>query len=196
MPMGDDSPLEPAPPARGTFLIAAPRLLDPNFMHAVVLLCAHGPEGSHGVVVNRPGAMTIADLESDHMLLEGRHDRLWIGGPVQAEALQILHRFGPGIPGAMPIVEDVHYGADPVVLRSLMDKQEGGEDHIRFVLGYSGWGEGQLENELEEGSWVICKADPDLAFDPNPKTVWQRTLRAMGGPFAALADEPPNPSWN
>ncbi|MFV1959436.1 MAG: YqgE/AlgH family protein, partial [Planctomycetota bacterium] len=93
--MADPLRLEPAPPGRGTFLIASPRLLDPNFMHAVVLLVAHGPEGSHGIVVNRPGSLTVADLKSDHPLLDGRSDPLWVGGAVQVEALQILHRLAP-----------------------------------------------------------------------------------------------------
>lgn len=194
--MASALPPRPVPPAPGTFLIAAPRLLDPNFAHAVVLLCAHGPEGSHGLVVNRPGQVTIADLESDHVLLQGRNDPIWVGGPVQVETLQVLHRLGPGIPGSIQILDDIHLGGDAEVVRTLLDEREAGPDTVRFVLGYSGWDGGQLEQELIEGSWVVSTASPDLAFDPRPQSVWRRALRAMGEPFAALADEPPDPSWN
>ncbi len=194
--MAGSLPLEPALPAAGTLLIASPRLLDPNFMHAVVLLCAHGPEGTHGLIVNRPGTVTVADLGSDHLLLQGRDDRIWLGGPVQQEALQVVHRLGPGIPGSLAILGDVHLGGDPTVVRAALDAREGGADVVRFVLGYSGWGEGQLDQELAEGSWIVSTATPDLVFDPEPRTVWRRALRAMGGPFSALADEPPDPSWN
>jgi putative AlgH/UPF0301 family transcriptional regulator len=65
----------PLLPARGTFLVASPRLLDPNFMHAVVLVCDHGPQGTYGVIVNRRGEITLSDLGSDAPLLKGRADR-------------------------------------------------------------------------------------------------------------------------
>ncbi|MFV1959482.1 MAG: YqgE/AlgH family protein, partial [Planctomycetota bacterium] len=105
-------------------------------------------------------------------------------------------RLAPVVPGAVPVVDDVHFGGDPAAIRSLLDEQQAGVDRVRFVLGYSGWGKGQLERELIEGSWVVCRADGDLAFDPEPETVWRRALKAMGGPFALLANEPPDPSWN
>lgn len=194
--MADTPRLEPALPAPGTFLIASPRLLDPNFMHAVVLLCAHGPEGSHGLIVNRPADLKVADLESDHELLKDRQDPVWLGGPVQREVLQLIHRLGTSIPGSVLVTGDVRLGGDPDVLRTSLDTMGVGPAHVRFVLGYSGWGTGQLDVELEEGSWIVARADPALVFDPAPETVWRRTLRAMGGSFAALANEPPDPSWN
>lgn len=194
--MPDTPKLEPALPAPGTFLIASPRLLDPNFMHTVVLLCAHGPEGTHGVVLNRPAAMRVAELGSDHVLLRGRQDPVWIGGPVQQEALQVLHRLGRDIPGSVHVTGDVHLGGDPDVVRTRLDAPDAGKDPIRFLLGYSGWGTEQLDQELEEGSWVVARASPELIFDPEPSTLWRRTLRAMGGSFAQLANEPPDPSWN
>lgn len=194
--MASALPLEPALPAPGTFLIAAPRLLDPNFMHTVILLCAHTPEGSHGLIVNRPGPATLADVASDSKLLENRTDPLWIGGPVQQETLQILHRLGSDIPGSLHVTADVHLGGDHDVLQARLAETEAGLDRVRFVLGYSGWGEGQLEQEIAEGSWVVSTVDAGLAFDPEPTSVWRKVLRRMGEPFAALADEPPDPSWN
>ena len=63
-------------------------------------------------------------------------------------------------------------------------------------MGYSGWGEGQLEAELREGAWVVCPATEALVFDTKPESLWRRALRSLGGGWAALADEPPDPSWN
>jgi putative transcriptional regulator len=194
--MGAVTTLRPIQPDRGTFLIASPRLLDPNFMHAVVLLCAHGAEGSYGLIVNRQGDMTVEDLESDSVLLAGRRDPIWAGGPVQMETLQILHRLGSEIPGALHIVDDVHLGGDAPVVRALIEKRQPLPEQMKFVLGYAGWGAGQLEQELEQGSWIVTTADADLVFDPSPRKVWRRALRALGEPYAPLADEPPDPSWN
>lgn len=194
--METDSAFRIIPPERGTFLISSPRLLDANFMHTVVLLCEHNDQGSYGLVVNRPGRLTVADLQSDNELLDGRSDRLWLGGPVQLETVQLLHRLGPGIPGSLHVVDDVHLGGDPAVVRRTLEKRQESRELIRFVLGYSGWGEGQLEAELEEGAWVVCPASEDLIFDAQPETLWRRALRRLGGAWAALADQPPDPSWN
>lgn len=190
------SGLRPAPVGPGVFLIASPKLLDSNFMHAVVLLCAHGEEGAYGLIVNREMGMSVDSLESDNVLLAGRHDPIWAGGPVGLEVLQILHRFGDELPGALRIVDDVQLGGDPVVVRTLVESAGELAAPLKFVLGYSGWGAGQLEQELEEGSWIVSTADPDLVFEPRPKIIWRRALRALGDPYAALADEPPDPSWN
>jgi len=179
-----------------SLLVAMPDLADPNFRRTVVLLCAHGPEGSFGVVVNRRAPMTVADLSSDHALLEGRKDPLWVGGPVQTDTLQVLHRLAPGVPGSLAVVGGVHLGGDPAVLRALLDEESPGGETVRFFLGYSGWGEGQLEEELEAGAWIVRPADAALVFDPEPGTLWRRLLRGLGASFAGVVDEPPDPSWN
>jgi putative transcriptional regulator len=194
--MEAESEFRPVAPERGTFLISSPRLLDPNFMHTVVLLCEHNDDGSYGLIVNRPGKLTVADLHSDNELLEDREDRLWMGGPVQLETVQLLHRLGPGIPGSLHVVDDLHLGGDPAVIRRALEKRQESRELIRFVLGYSGWGEGQLEAELAEGAWVVCPAAPELVFDPRPETLWRRALKRLGGAWASLAHEPPDPTWN
>src|SRR6185295_7440622 len=108
--------LVPLLPTRGTLLVASPRLLDPNFMHAVVLLCDHGPQGSYGVIVNRRGEIKLSDLGSDAPLLEGRTDPVWFGGPVGVEQLQILHGLGDTVPGALALMPGVQLGGDTQVL--------------------------------------------------------------------------------
>src|SRR6185436_19726891 len=115
--MSANEPSAPLLPAKGTFLVASPRLLDPHFMHAVVLLIDHGPQGSYGLIVNRRGELSISDLGSESELLEGRKDPVWFGGPVGVEQLQVLHGLGETVPGAMPVLPGVQLGGDPEVLR-------------------------------------------------------------------------------
>ncbi len=184
----------PLAPGRGTFLVASPRLLDPNFMHSVVLLVDHSDEGSYGVIVNRPGDLTVADLGGEVPLLQGRSDPVWFGGPVGVDRLQVLHGLGDTVPGSLPVLPGVQLGGDPDVLRRAMAADA--QSRAKFIVGYSGWGARQLDGELREGSWVVCPATEGFVFDPSPETLWRRVLRARGGPIASLADIPPDPSWN
>ena len=108
----------------------------------------------------------------------------------------LVHRLGPGVPGSLHVVDDVHLGGDPAVIKRLLEKRKESRELVRFVLGYSGWGAAQLEAEIAEGAWVVSPASEDLVFDARPDSLWRRALRRLGGPWAALADEPPDPSWN
>jgi putative transcriptional regulator len=186
----------PSVPAAGTFLVASPGLMDPNFTHSVVLVCRHGPEGTYGLIVNRRTDRTVGDLESDAPLLEGRRDPLYLGGPVAGDTLQILHRGSDGVPGGLTVMNDVHLGGDPALLGHVLPEPKAAAESVRFVLGCSGWGEGQLDSEIREGAWVVCPAIERYVFDPDPDTVWRRVLRSLGPPWASLADLPPDPTWN
>ncbi len=165
-------------------------------MHSVVLLCDHNSDGSYGVVLNHLASLTVANLEAKVELLEGRDDPLWVGGPVQQDTVQVLHRLGSSVPGSLHVVDDVHLGGDPTVIHAALTRRKEGRELVRFVLGYSGWGSGQLDEELREGAWVVCPATEDLVFDAEPTTLWRRVLRRLGGAYAQLADVPPDPSWN
>lgn len=186
----------PVAPTRGAFLVASPKLLDPNFMHSVVLLVDHGPQGSYGVIVNRRAELTLEDVGTDGPLFEGRGDPLWFGGPVGAEQLQVLHGLGETVPGSLAVLPGVQLGGDPQVLRRLLAGDEAVAAPAKFVVGYSGWGAKQLEGELREGAWVLCPGAERFVFDADPETLWRRVLRARGGPYAELADLPPDPTWN
>jgi putative transcriptional regulator len=181
-------------PRKGALLVASPRLLDPNFMHTVVLLCEHAAEGTFGLIVNRPLPLKVGDLDSDVGLLQGRADRLWSGGPVARGELQVIHDGLGEVPGAMPVVDGVRFGGDPAVLRSALEKTP--EAPVKFVVGYAGWGAGQLDAEMTESSWIVVRATARRILDPEPETLWRRVLRAEGGEVAELADVPPDPSWN
>ena len=183
-----------AVPRKGTLLVAGPRLLDPNFMHAVVLVCDHGAEGTFGLILNRPMPVTVGELGSEVPLLQGRRDRVWSGGPVSTGELQVIHCAGTGVLGALPVVDGVSFGGDPEVLRTAL--ADAGAESVKFVLGYAGWGEGQLDAEMAEQAWIVVPATRRRIFDSHPETLWRRVLRAEGGDVAELADQPPDPSWN
>jgi putative transcriptional regulator len=182
---------------QGTFLAAGPDLLDPNFMHTVVLMCQHVAEGAYGLVVNRRSSYSSRDVLSEHPLFGQLDVPIHVGGPVGLEMLQILHRAPDRISGGVPIGEGLVLGGDlEDAGRWLAEDRPAAERSVRLVLGYSGWAAGQLELELLTGSWLPAPADPALVFRPDLEAVWRDVVRSLGRDAQGLEDQPPHPRWN
>ncbi len=180
-------------PARGRLLISEPYLPDPYFRRTVVLLCEHNTEGSFGFVLNRYLDMDIGDLMEN---MPPIHTRVSIGGPVQSGNLYYLHAFGPRVEGSMEVLDGVHMGGDFEQLRSLLATDPRLSRHVRFFVGYSGWGEQQLEKELGQRSWIVGPATKRHVMNTQVKDLWGDSLRAMGRAFAPLANFPEDPGLN
>jgi putative transcriptional regulator len=183
--------------APGSLLAASPDLLDPNFMHAVVLMCQHADEGAYGLVVNRPAEVTIDTLLPDHPVLGGVPFPVHAGGPVGLDTLQFLHSVGEEIPGGVAIVDGLWLGGDLDALARLIAADvEAARRRVRLIVGYSGWGAGQLDRELATGSWLPAAISVDLVFEEDPQGIWRRAVRSIGNLADGLADLPPDVSWN
>ncbi|MCW5898106.1 MAG: YqgE/AlgH family protein [Flavobacteriales bacterium] len=180
-------------PARGRLLVSEPFLPDPYFRRTVVLLCEHNHEGSFGFVLNRQMDMNVDDL-MENMPPIGT--RVGIGGPVQSGNLYYLHTLGPHIEGSVEVVDGVHMGGDYEQLRSILATDPRLSKHVRFFVGYSGWGSSQLEQELEQRSWLVSRADKRRIMNTSTDDLWADTLRAMGREYAPLANFPEDPSLN
>jgi putative transcriptional regulator len=175
----------------GSFLIASPTLRDPNFARTVVLLCEHGESGSMGLVINRPSEMRLEDA------IEGLEDaptaRLYVGGPVQPNAVLVLHRDAT-VQAARPVADGIVLGGEELELLSLLRAAE--STRIRVYSGYAGWGAGQLDEELAEGSWLACAAHAPFVFELDPAAVWAEAVRGLGPKFSYLVDLPLDPRVN
>lgn len=185
----NDSDLTPVP---GVLLIAPPMLRDRNFWRSVVLLCEHGPDGSFGLILNRPLTLALSDVLSD---LEGEN-MISLGGPVQQNTLHFLHRYGDRVSEAIPIIDGVHWGGDFDAIKTLVQSDAPSPQDLRFFLGYAGWSPGQLEEEIEAGGWFIAYADDVYIFAEKPENLWRTVLRRMGGEYALLANFPDDPRMN
>jgi len=175
----------------GSFLIASPTLRDPNFARTVVLLCEHGEAGSMGIVINRPSEVTLGDAIQG--LEDAPSEPLFVGGPVQPNAVLILHR-GAVVPDAREVADDIAIGGDETDLLALLRTPRSAA--VRVYSGYAGWGAGQLDGELAEGSWLIGTAQAPLVFDCDPASVWSAAVRTLGPKFAYLIDLPLDPRVN
>jgi putative transcriptional regulator len=181
----------------GTLLISVPQMLDPNFMHTVVLVCQHAAEGAFGLVLNCKAGRTVAELLPDHPVLREVEAEVYAGGPVGLDALQFLHRVPDRIRGGTAIADGLYLGGELDELAAfLRDGPEPGRD-ARLFVGYSGWGAGQLDAELVSGSWVPAPFDRELPFSTAGREgAWRRVLRSLGRAGEGLSQLPPDVSWN
>ena len=180
-------------PEKGRLLISEPFLADPNFERTVVLLCEHNEEGSFGFVINKPSVLKLSEVMED---LQQWNEVVYVGGPVQQDTLHFIHR-NTAIENAVNIRDEIYWGGDfESVVRQLNQEEIASRD-VRFFLGYSGWGPGQLEDELKEDSWIVCDyVDDELLFDTDPAMIWKKALDNMGGRFSIYAKYPVDPRLN
>lgn len=187
--------------APGTLLLSAPEMLDPNFMHAVVLMVHHDEDGAMGVVVNARMETRVGEALPEHPVLKDLHAPLWQGGPVGMDSLQVLHRHPEdadllGVPG-VDVGDGVRVGADLEWASQVVARGDGGPDRVRFIVGYSGWAAGQLEDEIATYSWLPLEPCADLVFGEGSRgAIWRRAMARLEGRGSSLAHLPPDPSWN
>jgi putative transcriptional regulator len=173
------------------FLLSMPQLRDPNFNRTVILLCTHDDSGAFGLVVNRPLVTTgrvVVNL--DPPVKTDRELELWVGGPVEPYRSWMLVGTGPAgagpdyVAGASRIADELYLSTSPDLLRRLLERCP--PPRTRLMVGYSGWGPGQLEAELAESSWLISEIDVDLIFETPPDQMWETAIRRLGADPAAL----------
>ena len=176
---------------RGHLLVAGPALVDPNFWRAVVLVGEHTEEGALGVVLNRSSETPVDEALPELAALADDMGTVHVGGPVQPSAVVVLADFVDADTEQQLVIDSVGF------LPSEIDPAAIGElRRARVFVGYAGWGPGQLDGELEDGSWIVEPALPGDVFTEEPERLWSDVLRRKGGPFSVLAAMPPDPSLN
>ena len=183
--------------APGALLLSVPQMLDPNFMHTVVLMVEHGEGGALGLVVNQPTDVRLSDLVEGHPLLDGFDFPVHSGGPVGRDSLQFVHRLPQVIGGGVDLDDDLALGGRLEDLAEGLASGVASADNLRFFVGYSGWGTGQLEAEFDSGSWVPAPPNSDLCFAAEQgEPVWRQGLQGLGDAGRTLAQLPPDVTWN
>jgi len=174
-------------------LIALPQVQDPFFHKSVVLLIHHSEEGSIGLIVNRPTEIEVREILAG-MEMEWRGDDgafTWFGGPVQPQIGTVLYAPAadgdqPGIEASLAVADGVSVTQHVGDLGRLADAPP---QRFRLLLGYAGWGSGQLLEEIVRNDWLIAPVDPNLVFAATPDEAWTGALLSVGVNPASL------PSW-
>lgn len=184
----------------GRLLVATPKLADPNFDRAVVLLLDHDAQGSLGVVLNRPTPVGVGDVLEAWAELAVAPRVVFQGGPVSLDSALGL-AVVPGEPRGdgpepLPGWRRVHGAIGLVDLEAPPQLLAAELGSLRIFAGYAGWGPGQLERELVDGAWYVVESEPGDVSTPDPERLWRSVLRRQRGELAMVATYPDDPSLN
>ena len=181
----------------GQFLIAMPGMADANFARTVVYICAHSEDGAMGFVINRPQQLSFSDVLL-HLDLVGEEEVIRLpgatldfpircGGPVESGRGFVLHSDDYLSESSIPVSDDICLTATLDIVRAI--SRGHGPQRGLMMLGYAGWGAGQIENEIGANGWLTCPAQEELIFDTNLDSKYERALALMGVTPAMLSTE-------
>jgi putative transcriptional regulator len=183
----------------GYLLVADINLVDPNFARTAVFLINHDENGAMGLVVNRPSNTVLGNAVEELADTPWNEEVIYVGGPVQQYFVFVLHS---GLPdkiksvAAVEAVPGVVFEPDFSVVRPFLEKPQRPDFHTRFIVGYAGWGPGQLEDELSRNDWIVIPGSQEILFSNDPLSVWQSALRRKGGIYWIAAETGFKPSLN
>ena len=178
----------------GKLLLAEPFMRDSHFKRTVVLLTDHGEGGSVGFILNKQIDSSIDDLVADFPEF---NSTVFYGGPVQTDTIHYIHNVGDLLDDSTRIADGVYWGGNFEKLKFLITAELIKPKNIRFFVGYSGWSEGQLQDELDANSWIVTpNATKELVFDQDVEALWKRVLKGLGGRYNVYSNYPTDPRLN
>lgn len=181
-------------PSSGKLLISEPFLMDPNFKRSVVLLTEHQEGGTMGLVLNQPSSLFLKDVILE---LDTAEFPIYIGGPVGLDTIHFVHRCGDRVSDGEEIGKGIYWGGNFEALKILIANNSIAHEDIKFFIGYSGWGEGQLDDEIEENTWIVSdQFHPDVVFSNNEEELWKEVIINLGPKYAHVSNFPSNPNLN
>jgi putative transcriptional regulator len=164
------------------FLIAMPRLEDPNFFHTVTYICEHSSDGAMGIVINRPMELHLADifeqLEIPVSTEKIAEQPVYNGGPVQSDRGFVLHDSSSEWASTLRVTAEISVTTSLDVLEAIAKGK--GPEHNLVALGYANWGAGQLENEIAQNAWLSGPAKNEIIFERASKERWQAAANLIG----------------
>lgn len=173
------------------FLIAMPNMVDPNFSGSLTYICEHNDRGALGLIVNRPGDITLgallgqADITLDND--EWKSVPVYKGGPVQTDRGFVLHRPVGSWQSTLAVNDVAGLTTSRDVLLSMVAGK--GPEKMLVAIGYAGWAAGQLEQEIKQNGWLTVEADLDVVFNMPPEARLNAAMGLLGISFANLSDQ-------
>jgi putative transcriptional regulator len=167
------------PLRQGGFLISSPGLIDPNFLHTVVLLVSYGSEGAVGLIINRPSDVPAEKALPDVDGIKKFSKPVYFGGPVGMDLLRVLLRSDAPLAGTQRVLDDIYATGSRTILTDALRAPDPGRK-VRIYSGYAGWTPGQLDREFARGDWISMDADPEAVFSEDPSNLWSTFFENRG----------------
>ena len=158
-----------------------------------ILITHHTDDESIGLVLNQGTKIQLKQIINDIPLGDFP---VYIGGPVEKNAIQFIHTLGNIIPNSQKISKGLYWGGIFEEVVRLMSENKISKNQIRFFAGYSGWGEGQLYNEIRENGWIIHKEDIGICMKYSTEELWSDLIKTKSNKYAVWANMPKDPSLN
>jgi len=179
-------------PEQGLVLVSEPFAPDSIFSRSVVLLAEHNEKGTVGFILNKPVNRKLSQLSSEF----GNFDmKVSLGGPVANSNIYYLHTYGEKIPGSLLIKDDLYWGGDFNILQVLIESGAVDESKIRFFIGYSGWSEKQLDNEIKKDFWLVSDIEVETVMNYD-KEIWNKVVSKLDNRYSIWQHFPENPNLN
>ena len=180
-------------PKQGNILIAEPFLAGSYFNRSIIILVQCSDKGAVGFILNKKVDYPVEDLFVDFPDFDSE---IHIGGPVGTDSIYFIHTLGETIPETIHIKDGLYWGGDFDTLKALIKLGVVGPTEVRFFLGYSGWDAGQLEEEINENSWLVADMSQNDLMTVDEREMWVESVRSLGGKYSMWENYPENPSLN
>lgn len=178
----------------GKMLLSEPFMFDENFKRTVVLVCSNDDvNGTVGLILNKSINIRLQDVIDDFPPFKGK---VFLGGPVGTDTIQFVHSLGDELEGSRKLNDHLYWGGNFKQLIGLIKEGKVKSDDVSFYLGYSGWEPGQLQQEMEDNSWIVAKANFKHIFRSDVQTLWREVMSDMGGVYATMSKYPESPILN
>ena len=178
---------------QGEILVARPLLNDGNFKRTVILLAEHNKYGSLGFVMNKPMFLTLKDVVQNAKDLPLP---VYYGGPVAQNQLFYVHTAGKLISESVHISQNYYWSGNFSEIVEALKSKTITSDQIRFFIGYSGWGAGQLEEEIQQQAWANLDSYTSELINKHPDDIWPEQVSRLGDNYKVFANLPEEPSMN
>lgn len=178
---------------QGHILIAQPFLQDGYFKRSVIYICEHSSEGSLGFVMNRPQGLLLRDVFPH---IKNGNFPVFEGGPVSVNQLYYIHTIGEKLADSIHITGGVYWGGNFFELAHMIEHGQVSSKQIRFFVGYSGWSEEQLNEELAGNTWFMKETDYNDLISVKPSELWGSELIKLNPGYRAFSDFAHDPSLN
>ena len=181
-------------PEKGKIIISEPFMKNIFFQRSVILLIEHNENGTMGFVLNKKTDLLLNDF------IEGMENipeiPIYLGGPVSADRLFFIHSLYDIIPDGIQVDENIFFDGDFESLRYYLMSGKPVDGNIKFFLGYSGWTQSQLIEEINQDSWLVGNASYNSIMQADDELSWKQAVEVIGGPYMAWINYPKDPLLN